>query len=93
MITLEEIKKEGELLSVTGFGRFTVAQVAYNKGAPIDDNPKNVAPKRYVGTGLARQGEGDRWNESVGKNIAISRAQKSILKKIQNKQINSVFMG
>ena len=83
MITLlEGIKKNGELISVTGFGRFTVAQVAFTVGT-----------KRYVGTGVARQGEGDRWNESVGRNIAISRAQKAILKKVQGKQINSQFMG
>lgn len=90
---LKEIEKGGELLSVTGFGRFTVAQFAYERPVPVDGNPLNVSTKRYIGTGLARQGEGDRWNDSVGRNIAISRAQKSVLKKVQGKQINSIFMG
>ena len=92
MITLEEVKKESKILGITGFGRFTIAEIEYQ-------NPLNalksgiVTAKRFVGIGIARQGEGDRGSEEIGRNIAISRAQKALYRKVNGKQINHILMG
>ena len=92
MITLQEVQKNAKIVSVTHSDRFTFAQVEYNKMLTKEEsNGSNF--KKYTGTGWARQGEGDRSNPEVGKNIAVSFAQKALYRKVNRKPINSSRMG
>lgn len=81
-VDFKQIEKDVKVGEVHKAGRFTLVKVEYSF------NDKN-----YVGVGLSRQGEEDRQNDKIGYNIALSRAQKSLIKKINNKRINCVMMG
>lgn len=81
-IVLDETKLNTK--SVTRFGRFTVAELEYT-----NDKENKVV----CGVGLAKQGKDDKYIDDRGKNIAISRAKKSIYKKLQGKLSNELFVG
>lgn len=93
MITLKDVEAKGKVATVQKFGRFTIAEVTYEKPVVKGDSQLTDTTKTYYGFGIARQGEGDRSSDEIGKNIAVSRAQKSCLRKLQGKTINSVLMG
>lgn len=95
MITLKEIEKGSKIIGVTKFGRFTVAELEFLKPIePVIVKPgMSVETKSYKGVGIARQGEGDRCSEQIGQNIALSRAQKSLYRKVNGRNVNHVLMG
>ena len=92
VISLQEIKKNSKVVKVEHLDRFTFAQCSYDK--PLSKEESNGSTtKKYTGTGWARQGEGDRPNDDVGKNIAVSNAQKALFRRVNRRPINSSRMG
>jgi len=69
---------------ITRFGRFTIAELEFTSEA---DN------KVITGIGIAKQGNEDKYRDEIGRNIAVSRAKRAIVKKLSGKSINEVFAG
>jgi len=63
-------------------GPFTLIECVYEIGS-----------KTYRGTGIAKQGNEDKFKEEIGRNIAISRAKKAIWNRMHGKRNNIAFAG